>query len=163
MPSFDVVSEIDFQEVDNAVNQASREISQRFDFKGTESGINLDKTAKTINLTSNSEEKLDTIFDILQSKAHKRHIDIKAFKKGNFTPVSGSLLKCVVQLMEGIDKETAKKITKHIKELKTRVQAAIHDEKVRVTSKKRDDLQSVMASLKEANFEMPLQYSNFRD
>jgi len=163
MPSFDVVSEINFQELDNAVNQVSREITQRFDFRGTESSIKLDKPAKVINLISNSELKIETIVDILQSRAHKRSIDIKALKVGKCHPMSGQLLKCIVEMVEGVDKETGKKITKMVKEMKIKVQASIQDNKVRVTGKKRDDLQEVMQSIKMGNFDVPLQFDNFRD
>lgn len=163
MPSFDVVSEINFQEVDNAINQASKEISQRFDFRGTDSKIEFDKTTNVINLISNSENKVENIMSVLQSKAVKRQIDLQAFKKGKTAPLSGNLHKCVIQLIQGIEKETARKIVKYVKELKVKVQASIHEDKVRVTGKKRDDLQEVMASLKSQNFELPLQYENFRD
>jgi len=163
MPSFNIVNELDLQEVDNAVNQAVQVISQRFDFRGTHSEIKFDRNSKTINMISNNEQKIETILDILQSKAHKRGIDIKALQAGKATPMSGDLLKATITLVDGIDKETAKKITKHIKGLKYRVQASIEDDKLRVTGKKRDDLQNVIQNLKENNFEVPLQFTNFRD
>lgn len=163
MPSFDVVSELDLQEVDNAVNQASKEISQRFDFRGTDSQIEFDRTTKTINLVSNSEQKIENIVSVLQTKAVKRSIDLQSLNIGKTNPLSGSKHKCVIQLMEGIEKEAGKKITKFIKDLKVKVQAAIHDDKVRVTGKKRDDLQEVIEALKGHNFELPLQFNNFRD
>jgi uncharacterized protein YajQ (UPF0234 family) len=163
MPSFDVVSELDLQEVDNAVNQTSKEISQRFDFRGTDSKIEFDRNTKCINLISNSEEKIENIVSVLQSKAVKRSIDLKAFHVGKPSPMTGNLHKCAVKLIEGIEKETAKKITKYIKDLKLKVQAAIHDDKVRVTGKKRDFLQEVIGELKNHNFEVPLQFNNFRD
>ena len=163
MPSFDVVSELNMQELDNAVNQAAREISQRFDFRGTGSEVTLDKTKKTIKVLSNSEDKVDDIIGVLQSKAIKRGLDIKIFDVGKKEPASGMTLRCEVKLIEGIDKDNAKKITSFIKELPIKVQAAIQDEKVRVTSKKRDDLQEVMQALRSHSFDVPLQFDNFRE
>ncbi|OVE82519.1 YajQ family cyclic di-GMP-binding protein [bacterium K02(2017)] len=163
MPSFDVVSEINFQEVDNAVNQTSREISQRYDFRGTDSKIELDKNTKIIQLVSNSENKIDNIIDVLYAKAAKRQIDLKTFQTGKTESAGGMTKKCAITLAEGIDKDSAKKIVKFIKELKTKVQAAIHDDKVRITGKKRDDLQDIMGELKSKDFELPLQFNNFRD
>jgi len=163
MPSFDIISEVDLQEVDNAVNQVSKEISQRFDFKGSESKIEFDRTAKTINLVSNSEKKIDDIKSVLYSKATRRQIDLKVFNSGKTTPLTGSMHKCIITLVQGIEKELARKIVKFIKELNLKVQAAIHDDKIRVTGKKRDDLQAVQSAVKSHDFELPLQYDNYRD
>lgn len=163
MPSFDVVSEIDLQEVDNAVNQTAKEIIQRFDFKGTGSEITYDKTLKKLKLLSNSEPKMATLIDILRSKAIKRGLDIRSLKVGKIEPTTGTQLKCEISLVEGIDKEAAKKITKFIKESGLKVQAAIQDEKVRISGKKRDDLQEAIQSLKAQDFEVGLQFNNFRD
>jgi len=163
MPSFDIISEIDFQEVDNAVNQTAKEISQRFDFRGTESKIEFERNNSTINVFANSEGKIDNILTVLHTKAVKRQIDLKAFKPGKTIAMTGFMHKNVVQLMQGIEKETAKKIVKFIKEKKLKVQASIHDDKVRVTGKKRDDLQEVMSLIKVEDFELPLQFDNYRD
>lgn len=163
MPSFDVVSEIDLQEVDNAVNQAAKEVAQRFDFRGTHSEISFDKKTLLIKLVSNSEEKMATIVDILQSKVHRRGLQIEALKVGKNEPIGGMLLKCEITLQQGIDRDTAKEITKIIKESKMKVQASIQDDKIRVTGKKRDDLQAAMNLLRSQKLEVPLQFNNFRD
>ena len=163
MPSFDIVSELDFQEVDNAVNQASKEIASRFDFRGANALVNLDRSEKKIKISANSEQKVQDIIGVLQSKAIKRGVDIKSLKAGKIEPAGGMTHRCVLDLVEGIEKEQAKKITSFIKDLAIKVQAAIHDDKVRVTSKKRDDLQSVIQSVRAHSFEVPLQFNNFRD
>jgi uncharacterized protein YajQ (UPF0234 family) len=163
MPSFDIVSDLNMQEVDNAVNQAAKEIAQRFDFRGTNSEVALDKTQKIIKILSVGDEKVDNIVGVLQSKAIKRGLDIALLDVGKKEPTSGRMVRCEVKLKEGIDKDTAKKIVAFIKELGAKVQASIHDNKVRVTGKKRDDLQEVIQALKDKNFELPLQFDNFRD
>lgn len=163
MPSFDIVSELDLQEVDNAVNQTSKEIAQRFDFKGSHASIEYDKTAKSITLIANSEQKVENIFSVLQSKAVKRGLDLRCFEFEKPTPITGSKFKSIIKLIEGIEKDIAKKIIKHIKDSGLKVQASIHDDKLKVTGKKRDDLQDTIASVKSANFEVPLQFNNFRD
>lgn len=163
MPSFDIVSEIDLQEIDNAVNQTAKEVAQRFDFRGTQSEISFDKKTLVIKLISNSEEKMATIVDILQSKAHRRGLEIEALKLGKNEPMGGMLLKCEVTLQQGIDRDNAKEITKLIKDSKLKVQAAIHEEKIRVTGKKKDDLQTVMNFLRTQKLKVPLQFNNFRD
>lgn len=163
MPSFDIVSEVDFQELDNAVNIAEREIANRFDFRGAEAQISFDKPKKTITLVANNEQKVENMFSVLQSKAHKRGIDILSFEVGKIIPKAGALVKQDITLKEGIDKEQAKKINVFIKDLKLKVQSQINDDKIRVTGKKRDDLQQVMQALKGKKFDVPLQYNNFRD
>lgn len=163
MPSFDIVSEPNFQELDNAVNQTAKEIVQRFDFRGTGSEVTLDKTTKLIKILSNSEEKIDNILSVLQSKAIKRGLDIKLFDVGKKEPATGRTLRCEVKLKEGIDKDNAKKIVSYVKELGIKAQASIQDEKVRITAKQRDDLQTVMQSIKGKGFDLPLQYNNFRE
>lgn len=163
MPSFDIVSELDLQEVDNAVNQAEKEIAQRFDFRGSGSTIEFDRKNKIIKMGSNSEDKLETIYSVLQSKAIKRGLDIQCFEKDKVIPAGGMAVKQNITMKEGIDKELGKKINKHIKDLKIKVQSSLQDDKVRVTGKNRDDLQSVMGSVKTAGFGIPLQFINFRD
>lgn len=162
MPSFDIVSEVNLQELDNAVNQAAKEIATRFDFRGAQAEISLDKPKKLITLVANSDEKVENMFSVLQSKAIKRGIDILCFDAKKIEPKGGNLLKQDVTLKEGIDKEKAKKINVFIKNLKIKVQSAIHDEKIRVTGKSRDDLQDAIQALKAENFELPLQFENFR-
>lgn len=163
MPSFDIVSEIDFQEVDNAVNQAEKEVSYRFDFKGLNPKFEFDRNKKTIILKADNEGKIDDMISVLQSKAIKRNLDIKALKVDKIIPAGGKTFRTTITLVEGIDKEIAKKITKHIKNLKMKVQPAIQDDKIRVTGKKIDDLQETIQILKQENFDLPLQFTNFRD
>lgn len=163
MPSFDVVSELNMQEVDNAVNQTVKEIANRFDFRGTNSELTLDKTAKKITMRSDSEDKLDALTDILRGKLIKRGVDIRALDLGKKEAATGRTLRCEVALKSGIDKDAAKKITTFIRDSKVKVQAQIQDEKVRVTGKQRDDLQTMMQQLRAEDFGLALQFDNFRD
>ena len=160
MPSFDVVSEVDHHELSNAVDQANREVTTRFDFKG--SGSNFELDGNVITLNTESEFQLEQMYDILCNKLVKRGVDISALEKGK--PVVQ--LKTAVQAItvrEGIDAAAAKQMVRQIKDAKLKVQAAIQGEQLRVTGKKRDDLQTAIALLKEGDFGMPLQYKNFRD
>ncbi|MDL1872207.1 YajQ family cyclic di-GMP-binding protein [Deltaproteobacteria bacterium PRO3] len=161
MPSFDAVSEVDHQEVDNAVNQATKEIQQRYDFKGTKTELKLDKN--NIHVVSDNETKMKAVIEILQTKAMRRGIDIKSLSVGKIEPAGGQLVKCDVKVLEGIETEKAKKLTAAIKDSKLKVQAQIQDNQVRVTGKKRDDLQEAIALLKGQDFGIPLQFKNFRD
>ena len=160
MPSFDIVSEIDKHELTNAVDQTNREISTRFDFKGSDAKVDLKGNSLTLDATGDFQIK--QMHDILFNKLIKRGIDTRSLEMGNIVP-SGLRVKQDVTVKEGIDKESAKKVVKKIKDAKLKVQAAIQGESVRVTGKKRDDLQSVMAMLKESDIELPLQFNNFRD
>jgi uncharacterized protein YajQ (UPF0234 family) len=160
MPSFDVVSEVDMHELTNAVDQTSREISNRFDFKGTDAKVEQQET--TLNLSAESDFQINQMMDILRTKLTKRGIDIACLDLGEIEVVN-MRARQQVKVREGIEKELAKKIVKMIKDSKMKVQAAIQGEQVRVTGKKRDDLQQVMSMLKEANIDMPLQFTNFRD
>ena len=160
MPSFDVVSEIDLHELTNAVDQANREISNRFDFKGTNSKI--EQKDAEITLISESEFQIKQIMDILRNKLVKRGIDIGCLERKDPVP-SGKEVRQLIIAREGIDKDMARKIVKLVKESKIKVQAAIQGEQVRITGKKRDDLQQVISMLKEAKLDLPLQYNNFRD
>ncbi len=160
MPSFDVVSELDKQEVRNAVDQAMREIGTRFDFKGTDAKFELQDG--DIQMTGQSEFQLKQMLDILQSKMVKRGVDIDCID-AQAMEQSGKQTKQRLLMREGIDKDLARKITKMVKESKLKVQAAIQGEKVRITGKNRDDLQNVIAFLKAEKFAMPLQFNNFRD
>ena len=161
MPSFDAVSEINLQEADNAVNQAKKEIGQRFDFKGTKTTIALEKNL--LKIVSDDEYKMNAVLDIIRAKMSKRGVDLKSLDVGKIEPAHGSLVKCEVKLIEGIDADNAKKITKAIKESKLKVQAQIQDNQVRVTGKKRDDLQEAMAMIRALDVAVPIQFKNFRD
>ncbi len=160
MPSFDIVSNIDQHEVANAVDQANREVATRFDFKGTDTHLELDKN--TITIIAPSDFQLKQVDDILRNKLTKRQIDIRSLHYQDIT-VNLSQAKQVVEVKQGIDTEQAKKIVKLIKDAQLKVQAAIQGEQVRVTGKKRDDLQDVMAMLRDAKVTIPLQFTNFRD
>jgi cyclic-di-GMP-binding protein len=161
MPSFDVVSEIDMHELTNAVDQANREINNRFDFKGTKSRI--EQTERTLKLIAPTEFQVTQMQDILYSKLSKRQIDIRCVDAGKITSNLAEAQQEIV-IKEGIDKELAKKLVKIVKESKLKVQAAIQGEQVRITGKKRDDLQDAIAMLRsEKTIEMPMQFTNFRD
>ena len=160
MPSFDVVSEVDLHELTNAVDQTSREVGNRFDFKGTNSKI--EQNGAEISLISESECQLEQIMDILRNKMVKRGIDIGCLEIKD--PVtSGKEVRQLVIARQGIDKELARKIVKMVKDAKIKVQAAIQGEQVRISGKKRDDLQQIITLLKDAKLGLPLQYNNFRD
>lgn len=160
MASFDIVSELNLQEVDNAINQAKKEIEGRYDFRGSQCEIKWDK--KEITILGDDDYKMGAMKDILQSKLHRRGIDIKSLKFDKVEPAGGKILRQKVTLIQGIDKDAAKEITKAIKETKLKVQAQIVDDKVRVTAKSIDDLQETIAFLKGQTFSVPLQYNNYR-
>lgn len=160
MPSFDVVSEIDGHELANAVDQANREISNRFDFKGTDAKIEL--TESVMTLIADSDFQIQQMQPIIFQKMSKRGIDVNCLDQGDIQ-TSGQKARQAVTVRQGIDKETASKIVKAIKASKSKVQAAIQGEQVRITGKKRDDLQGVIAMLKDGDFGIPMQYTNFRD
>ena len=160
MPSFDVVSEIDSHELTNAVDQASRELSQRFDFKNTGAEFELEET--TVTMSAPAEFQLKQMLEILKLKIAKRGIDIVCLDVKD-PVVNLAVAKQLVALRHGIDQETGKKVTRLIKDSKLKVQAQIQGEKVRVTGKKRDDLQEAIALLRKNTFEVPLQFNNFRD
>ncbi len=161
MPTFDIVSEVNMQEVDNAVNQTLKEIGQRYDFRGSKSKLTQDK--ETILLLADDEFKGNAILDILRQKCAKREVDLKALDIGAFEPAAGGMVKMEIKLKQGIETSAAKKIVKHIKELGLKVQPQIRDQQVRVSGKKRDDLQAVMTALRALDFDLPLQFINFRD
>lgn len=160
MPSFDVVSEVDMHELTNAVDQAKREVTTRFDFKGTGAQFTLDDTR--IELKAEVDFQLQQMLDILRAKLAKRNIDIACLDIQE-PVVSGSDARQSVIVQQGIETDTARKIVKLVKEKKLKVQTAIQGDQVRVTGKKRDDLQAVIAVLREAELGLPLQYNNFRD
>lgn len=160
MPSFDVVSDFDAHEASNAVDQANREVNTRFDFKGTGSKFALDE--QLITLTTQSDFQLKQMIDVLHQKLAKRSVDIACLDEQE-VEVSGNEVRQQIILRRGIDADRARKLVKQIKAAKLKVQAAIQGDKLRVTGKKRDDLQSVIAMLKETEIGLPLQYENFRD
>jgi uncharacterized protein YajQ (UPF0234 family) len=160
MPSFDVVSEVDFHEVTNAVDQANRELQTRFDFRGVDAKF--ERKEDVVRITAEADIQLDQMIDILRTKLVKRSIDPKVMDIGEQEHV-GKLLHKNIKIQEGIESLLAKKVVKMIKDKKMKVQAAIQGDKVRVTGKKRDDLQQVMSMLKEEDIDTPLQYNNFRD
>jgi uncharacterized protein YajQ (UPF0234 family) len=160
--SFDVVSEIDFQEVDNAVNQAVKEIHQRYDLKDSKTEITLNKNDKTILINSRDDYALKASYDIIQTKFLKRQLSLKSLLPADPEPASGGRLRQTISLQNGISKENGKKITKMIKELKLKVNAQIMDEKVRVQGAKRDDLQAVINAIKEADLDFPTQFVNYK-
>jgi len=159
---FDVVCNVDLQEVSNAVNQAMKEIEQRFDFKGSKSTIELDKGKAVITLISDDETKLKSVIDILQSKLVKRNISLKALNYGKVEQAAGSTVRQVVTLQQGIPQDKAKEMVKLIKDLKLKVNAEIQKDQVRVRAKKIDDLQTIIAKLKEKDFGIALQFTNYR-
>jgi len=162
VPSFDVVCELDLQEVDNAVNQAGKEISTRYDFRGGNSSIKFDREKKNIVILADDDMKLRAIHEILETKLMKRNVDCRSLTYGNEESASGNIIRQSVSLISGLSKEDAKKVTKLIKDSKLKVQAQIQDDQVRVTAKKIDDLQAVMSSLKNSDIGLPLQYVNMR-
>ena len=160
MPSFDIVSEVDLVEVANAVDQANREVTTRFDFKEVDADYGREESV--ITMTAEADFQLQQMLDILTTKLAKRDIDTACIELGD--PVlSGKHAKQVVTLQQGIDADLSRKLVKLVKGQKMKVQAAIQGDKVRITGKKRDDLQATMAMIKDANIESPLQYNNFRD
>jgi cyclic-di-GMP-binding protein len=160
MPSFDVVSEIDKHELANAVDQASRELAQRFDFKGTNSQFSLEET--TVTMSAPADFQLKQMLDILKLKIAKRGIDIACLDIKD-PEVNLATAKQLIVLRHGIDQEVGKKIQRLIKDSKLKVQAQIQGDKLRITGKQRDDLQSAIALLRAGKLELPLQFNNFRD
>jgi cyclic-di-GMP-binding protein len=158
--SFDIVSDVDMQEMDNAVNQTKKEISQRYDFKGSKAEITLD--ADSLKLTAEDEYKINAMLDMLRGKMIKRSVPIKALDPGKIDSTFGGNVKMVVKIQKGISKEKAKDVTAYIKEQKLKVQTQIMDDQLRVTGAKRDDLQLVIQKLKEKDFGIDLQFINFR-
>jgi cyclic-di-GMP-binding protein len=165
MPSFDVSSEMNWQELDNAVNQATKESSQRYDFKGVKVEIKLDLKEKTVTLWCSSEEKLDALKEIFESKLIKRGLSLLSFDYKDAESAFGGSVRQVATIQAGVSKEKGKEIIAAIKESKLKVQAQIQDEQVRVTGKSRDDLQTAIAYLKQKQdqLKLPMQFGNFRD
>ncbi len=163
MPSFDIVSKINMQEVDNAINSVMRELSNRYDFKGSNFSVEIDHKENLIKIAAEDSYKLGAIRDSIKTFGVKRGIDPKAFDFQKEETATGNSLRQNVKLRNGIEQEIAKEINKRIKEKKLKVQSSIRGDEVRVEGKSRDDLQVVMADLRAANYDIPLQFINFRD
>jgi cyclic-di-GMP-binding protein len=160
MPSFDIVSEVDMHEIANALDQTNREIDTRFDFKG--SGARVERTDAVLSLQAGNEFQIRQMLDILHKKMARRGIDIDALSEGEIE-ASGNKAKLDITIRQGIDQELSRKLVKLVKESKMKVQSSVQGDRIRVTGKKRDDLQEVIRLLREANTGLPLQYINFRD
>ena len=160
--SFDIVSEVNLQEVDNAVNQAQKEIIQRYDFKGIRSSIELDQKEKKIVLITGDEFHLKSVVDILQSKLIKRNVSIKALRYGDIEQAAGNSVRQTVILQIGISKDDARIITKLVKDSKLKVQAQIMGDQVRISGKSKDDLQAVMSLIRNHEFSFAIQFVNYR-
>ena len=161
MPTFDVVSQVDMQEVRNAVDQAMREIVNRYDFKGTDTTVSL--TDAGIAIETDSEGRLTAAADVLKGKLVKRNVALKAISGGEPRPAAGGRVQTVYTLNTGIAQDAAKELSKTIRDAKLKVQVQIQGDQLRVQGKKRDDLQTVIALLKDLDYRLPLQYVNFRD
>ncbi|MBZ0220352.1 MAG: YajQ family cyclic di-GMP-binding protein [Candidatus Methylomirabilis sp.] len=161
MPSFDIVSKTDVQEVDNAVNQATKEMEQRYDFKGSKSEIKWEKK-EDITVIADDDGKLRSVLDILQTKLVKRGVSLKSLEYGKVEDASGSMKKQVLKIRQGIPSEKAKEITRLVKDLKLKVQTQIMDDQIRVTGKKIDDLQEAIQAIKGKDMDISLQFVNMR-
>ncbi|PTQ76687.1 hypothetical protein C8R26_1145 [Nitrosomonas oligotropha] len=161
MPSFDIVSEVDKQEVRNAVDQVNKEVSTRFDFKGSDARV--EQTDYQLTVFADDGFKLEQILDILRTRLTKRNVDVRCLEKGQVENISGNKVKQVVTVKTGLETELAKKIIKHIKDSKLKVQASIQGDVVRVTGAKKDMLQEAIQMVKKTIDNFPLQFQNFRD
>ncbi len=160
--SFDIVAKVDLQEVDNAINQARKEIGQRYDFKGSKSSLDLDQKEHQITVISDDDFKMKAVVDILQSKLIKRGVPLKALTYGTVEQASGGTVRQTIKLQNGIDKDNARIIVKMIKDTKLRVQSQIMEDQVRVSGKNKDDLQAVITMMRAADFKFALQFINYR-
>lgn len=160
--SFDIVSKVDLQEVANAVQQASKEIATRFDFRGSASKIELKDKELEVVLISDDEHKLKSVIDILETKLVRRHVAVKALDYGKVEAAAGGTVRQVAKIQQGIPSEKAKEIVKAIKDRKLKVQAAIQADQVRVSGRSKDDLQTAMATVRDGDFGLPLQFTNYR-
>jgi uncharacterized protein YajQ (UPF0234 family) len=160
--SFDVVSKVDAQEVSNAVQQASKEIAQRFDFRGSTSKIEWDEKEMTLTLSSDDAGKMKSVVDILETRLVKRGISLKALEYGTVQPAAGATVRQEVKVQQGIASEKARAIVKSIKDAKLKVQAAIQSDQVRISGRNKDDLQAVMTKLRGEDYGLPLQFTNYR-
>ena len=160
--SFDITSPIDFQEVDNALNQARKEVGQRYDFKGAKADIELNATEKTLTLLADDEMKMNALWEMVQTRLVRRNVPVKNFEMGKSEGASGGAVKRVVKIQEGISTEAAKEIVKYLKEKKKKVQASIQGDQVRVSAAAKDDLQDAIRLLREHDFGVALQFGNYR-
>ena len=161
--SFDITSPIDFQEVDNALNQARKEVGQRYDFKGAKAEIELNTTEKTLTLVADDEMKMNALWEMVQARLVRRNVPVKNFDVGKSEPAAGATVKRVIKVQEGIPTEAAKEIVKYLKDKKLKkVQASIQGDQVRVTSGSKDDLQEAMRALRDHDFGVALQFGNYR-
>ncbi len=161
--SFDITSNVDLQEVDNAVNQARKEIGQRYDFKGSSATIELDQKAGTLTLTAEDAFKLGAVWEVLQTRLVRRNVPVKNMKPGDPEPASAGSFRQVITLQQGVPSEAAREIVKYLKENKMKkVQAAIQGDQLRVSAASKDDLQAAMAALREHDFGVALQFGNYR-
>lgn len=161
MPSFDVVSQVDIQEVRNAVDQSMREIVNRYDFKGTDTKIAI--TEEGISVESASDQRVDAAVDVLKTKMVRRNVSLKSLGGGEIRPAAGGRSRAEFTLNEGISQDAARELSKHIRGMGIKVQIQVQGDQLRVQGKKRDDLQVVIAELKGLDYRLPLQYVNFRD
>jgi len=162
MPSFDIVIETDLQEVDNALNQARKEVGQRYDFRGSKSRIDWDKKGEII-LFSDDDHRLAALLDVVKGRLIKRGVSIRNLDVQPSTPAADGLVRQTVSLQIGVPKETAKEIVKRVKQTKLKVQGQIQEDQVRITGKKRDDLQEIMQLVREGDFPFEFKFSNFRN
>jgi uncharacterized protein YajQ (UPF0234 family) len=161
--SFDITSTIDLQEVDNALNQARKEVGQRYDFKGATATIDVDKTANTLTLTADDRFKLDALWEIVQTRLVRRNVPVKNFKPGDPETAAGGTMRRTIAMQQGISTDAAREIVKFLKEQKLKkVQAAIQGDQIRVSAPSRDELQATMALLRDRDFGVTLQFGNYR-
>lgn len=161
--SFDITSPIDFQEVDNALNQARKEVGQRYDFKGAKADIDLNTTEKTLTLLADDEMKMNALWEVVQTRLVRRNVPVKNFEVGKSEAAAGSSVKRVIKIQEGIPIEAAKEIVKFLKDKKIKkVQGSIQGDQVRVTAPSKDDLQEAMQALREHDFGVALSFGNYR-
>jgi len=160
--SFDIVSEVNMAEVQNAVNQAVMEIRQRYDFKGSKSEIKLEEKDNQLTIVSDDEYKLKSVVDVLQSKLVRREVSLKALEYGKVEPAGGNTVRQVIKLQKGIPQDTGKEIVKFLKTLGVKVQGQIMDDQVRVSGKNKDDLQAVISSVKQKDFDIAMNFTNYR-
>ena len=161
MPSFDIVSKVDLAEIDNSIQQATRELIQRYDFKGT--GTQVQRNEQEVSIESSDEYKVKAAKDVFESKLVRRKVNLKSLEAGEVQPSAKGRAKLIFSIKEGIDQDRAREIVKKVKESKLKVQTAIQGTQLRVTGKKRDELQEVISLLRGLDFPLPLQFENFRD
>ena len=163
MPSFDIVSEVNQVEVNNAVDQCNKEVTNRFDFKGSDSRVEIDEKEKNLTVFADDDFKLEQVRDVLTAKLAKRGVDIRCLESGDSEKISGNKVKQAISVRSGVDQDLGKRIVRLLKDSKLKAQASIQGDTVRVTGAKKDTLQEAIALLRKSITEFPLQYKNFRD